>query len=393
MPLHVWTVLMTGAAAMAAPEGELEPEVAKARAQLLLSHHGEGEVRNHSSGPNGGRTLPWPTILTAHRLKDLLDQDMNTGPNPTEHLHVHRATDIGGTVIIPSGVGLWARPTHVTWSHNRRLMWEHNPDRPDWLDHRVTTNFDMVSNYDLHIGPAQLKDAGTYTARFQLKRDGPIYEMNTKLAIYHLPKPKLYEKGAAISARRLQLKEEEASREITCASDTGLPRASLTWARDNGPVSKEERRAENGDNLIAEIVTVTHKDHGALLTCFATNNRTSERTSTSIMIQSLDPEIQKPTTVPTGDKKARNGIDDVLSTYKIAMDTVKAMARNTTRTKETRGVTKVPKWEMDNMAFIYAMAATALTLSGVAATLSIISSCSRGHYSPASLTDLPPPIV
>ena len=341
---------------------EHSEEILEAKEQLLLSYDDQGQVRNHSSGPNGGRTLPWPVILTNHSLPDLLRQDMNTRPGPSIKTQLERAADIGGPVTIPSGVGLWARPPLLTWSHNFRVIWGHHPNRPDWLDHKMKGKFTMDGNYDITIDSAQRMDEGIYTARFQLKQGGPIYEMNTRLTIFHLPNPSLYVNGSPLKTRKVQLRENEASREITCAADPGLPKAKITWARDTIPVRKEELRDESKNNLIVKTITITHKDHRALLTCYATNNRSNERKTASLTVQSLAKEhksLEGKTTGATTNKKPEG----------------------------------TQKRSQTNLIFIYSIAAAALATAAIAATLSIITSCAGGQYKHAPSADLPPPLI
>ena len=297
------------------------PSTKKAALEQLLIYRGTwGTEFNMTTLPDGGRKVPWPTVslapnqtMNSHISKRITDQ--------TEHHEKPQMTINayeGEAIKISSGVGLWAKPKEAVWIRDRRILWQHKPDSPDWKDHRDAAKFTVSYSYDLEIPKVTTRDAGRYTSIFQLQKGGPVYTMEIDVDIHRLPDPKIYTDRTHPSARRLTIGPDETGVEIRCQA-TGKTRQGtiMGWTKDG--LEKTETRviAEGGQTETS--IEATQNDDGALFSCFTTHNDTRLRKTSTIRIKATQgqprssPELKnrretEEETTQKGDETPKGGL-------------------------------------------------------------------------------------
>ena len=186
----------------------------------------------------GGRCIPWPTTVnTEASMHQLTNEEFKARKEPYgSQPHMTLEANEGEAVTISSGVGQWARPMEATWSCNKRLWWQHEPDQPDWTDYQIEGRFKIERNYDLFIPKANLRDSGRYTARFRLHQKGTLYIMETNLTVYKHPQPRILTQTLKPGARRLTIWGNTTSAELKCEIIRTHPRVSISWERNSQPV-------------------------------------------------------------------------------------------------------------------------------------------------------------
>ena len=332
----------------------------KALEELLVYRDKWGTPHNMSNLSDGGRRIPWPTVLmeanlTMSRLlgRDARDKD-RAMPEPQMTIHAYE----GDAIRLPSGVGMWIKPKEVMWSQDRRLMWQHTPDRPDWTDYRQAAKFTIDRNYDLKIKRITPRDEGRYTSRFQIKEGGPIYSMEIELQLHRLPDPKIYTDRTNPSSRRITLKEEEASVDLKCQATGARAGTTLGWTKDGNPNHETDMTAPAEESTLVSITQATREDNGALFTCFTTHNDTKRRKTTTIQVKAKGVSQDKKEPHPV--KNEKNATTE--------------KAKNT------------PEWAVDSIV-TFTMAATALAAAAVGSTLAILKQCNNRQYQLAALSN------
>lgn len=325
--------------------------------------------------PCGGRCIPWPTTKdTKTTMHQLTNEEFGARNTPYESKpHISLEANEGEAVTISSGVGQWARPTEATWSCNRRLWWQHEPDQPDWTDYQVEGRFKINSNYDLTLQKTSLRDSGRYTARFRLQPKGTVYIMETTLTVYRHPQPRILAQELRPGARRLTLWSNTSSTMLKCEMIRTHPKVVLSWERNSHPVPETDIARENTTDTATQKLKVTQADNGSLITCAATNAETAARKTATITIKAM-------------------GVDKVTQAYQTP-------AHSTERTTPKQRTEQPTNQEKDNHTNIaptaaelgkiqekgsqettkklttYLLVAVALSAATIGTTLAIISKC------------------
>ena len=267
--------------------GESTPSTEKEALERLLIYRGTwGMEFNMTTLPDGGRQIPWPMVslapnqtMNSHISEKVTGQ---TGHHQEPQLTISAYE--GEAIKIPSGVGKWAKPKEAVWMRDRRILWQHTPDRPDWMDHRDAAKFTINYSYDLEIPKATTRDEGRYTSKFQLQKGGPIYTMEIDVHIHRLPDPKIYTDRTQPSARRLTIRPNETEVEMRCRAIGKTRQGTIMgWTKD-GLEKVESRVIAEGEHTETSI-EATQDDDGALFTCFTTHNDTRLRKTTTIRIR------------------------------------------------------------------------------------------------------------
>lgn len=325
--------------------------------------------------PCGGRCIPWPTTLnTGTSMNQLTNEEFGARNKPYEsEPHMTLEANEGEAVTISSGVGQWARPTEATWSCNRRLWWQHEPDQPDWTDYQVEGRFKINSNYDLTLQKTSLRDSGRYTARFRLQPKGTVYIMETSLTVYRHPPPKILAQGLQPGARRLTLWSNTSSTVLKCEMIRTHPKVVLSWERNSQPVPEAEITRENTTDTATQILKVTQADNGSLITCAATNAETTARKTATIAIRAM--EINKVTQA----YQTPTQITERATTKQQTVQQTTQKEGNHTNTAPTAAElgNKHEKSSQNTTAKLttYLLLAVALSAATIGTTLAIISKC------------------
>ena len=318
---EIWTVL--GLAVGTTIAATMEEE---ALGELLIYTDEWGRRTNMSNLSDGGRRLPWPTVLDEANLTmtRLLNREIGKdldAPDPQMTIHKYE----GEPARIPSGVGMWAKPKEVTWSRNGRIMWQHTLDRPDWTDYRVRTKFSINRNYDIEIEGVTARDNGRYSAKFQIQAGSPFYLMEVDLQVHILPKPKIYSSRTSPSSRRLVLGPEDTTVEIHCQASGARPGTILGWSKEGKQQAGTRVEAESPGAKLISTLEASNKDDGALLSCYTTHNDTDRMKTSSIKVKSTannqstgaDPPLPK-IRPGQGDPRGPEGSVDSLAAFIMA---------------------------------------------------------------------------
>ena len=256
MRQETWMVLATAAGTIWTATTE-----EKARGELLVYTDAWGRRTNMSHVSDGGRRIPWPTVLTEANLtmKKLVHREevgIETDRDPQLVLQAYE----GDPVRIPSGVGMWAKPKEVVWFKNQRVAWQHTLDSPDWTDYRLADRFTIDRNYDMEIEKVAIHDAGRYSAKFQIDQGKPFYIMDIDLQVYRLPEPKIYSSRSNPSSRRLILEPEDTRVELQCRAIGARKGTVLGWAKEGRPQPGTEVRATSPDAEITADIEAGQED-------------------------------------------------------------------------------------------------------------------------------------
>ena len=330
-----------------------------------------------SEMPCGGRCLPWPTtVKTEKSLYTLSTEDYRARNEPYETLpHLTKEADEGEEVTVSSGVGKWARPIEASWSWNKHLWWQHEPDQPDWTDYRAEGRFKIDHQYDLILSKATLRDRGRYTSRFRLQPKGIVYVMETNLTIYQHPQPIITSPALAPGARRLSMPASATTTELLCRMVRSHPKVTLSWERNLQQVQEDELTREDTVDSTTLKLNITRADNGSLITCCATNIDTRGRKTTSIIIKTETPPNG---TLETSGAE-NQGLDDQKTPFRASRMKSQLPDNQTTdnptaaelEEKQDRGILGTTTEKIA----IYLMAAVALTAATIGATLMAVARC------------------
>ena len=265
----------------------------------------------------------------------------------------------GESVRIPSGVGMWAKPIEVMWSRERRVIWQHTPDRPDWKDYQMTTKMSIDPSYNMVIERISTRDAGRYSAKFQLKQGSPFYAMEVDLQVHRLPAPKIYSHRTSPSSRRLVMEPEDTAVELRCQASGAREGTILGWTKEGKPQQETEATAEGPKTELISTIEARQNDDGALFSCFTTHNDTDKVKTTTIKIKAKAGTKTDGTAAPLP-KGNKGGMDP--------------------------STPQGPEWTIDNLVS-FSMAATAMTASMIGITIWTINKCKGATYHLTAITN------